>query len=233
MTTTGTLRDAIHQVSINACDKAITFDPTVFATAKTITLTQTLALSHDVTIQGSGAKLLTVSGSDLYPVFSVNNSTAVSLSGLTIARGYSASDGGGVVNSGVLSVQNCVFSGNNAGGRGGAIANIGGTLSVVGSTFSSNYAGAGNHAGQRGGGIYNGSGAALTVVNSTFSGNTATGQGGGIADDGSATVTAATFTGNTATDGGGIAKAIGNEYRHTHHRGRQHRDKQHRVRRHL
>lgn len=198
MTTSGTLRDAIHQVTIGACDKAITFDTTVFATAQTITLAQTLTLSHNITIQGPGAKLLTVSGNGTRMIFTVNGGIAVSLSSLTIAGGQSESDGGGIANNGTLSVQNCAFSGNNAGGRGGAIANSG-TLSVVGSTFT------GNHAGQ-GGGIYNGSGMTLTVVNSTLSGNTATGQGGGIADDGGATVTAATFTGNTATDGGGIAK---------------------------
>jgi len=203
MTTASTLRDAILQVTTGACDKAITFDPTVFATAKTITLTQTLTLSHDITITGSGAKLLTINGNDAHRVFTVNIGVTASLSGLTIAGGSSASDGGGIVNNGLLSVQNSAFSGNNTPtGKGGAIANNG-TLSVVGSTFT------GNRAGQSGGGIYNASGMTLTVINSTLSGNTATAQGGGIADDGGATVTAATFTGNTAVYGGGIARAPG------------------------
>jgi hypothetical protein len=73
--------------------------------------------------------------------------------------------GGGIYNSGTLTVANSTFSGNSViFERGGAIAN-GGMLIVINSTFSENKAISG------GGGITNG--ATLMVTNSTFSRNTA------------------------------------------------------------
>ena len=44
----------------------------------------------------------------------------------------------------------------------------------------------------------------MTVTNSTFSGNSGGGFGGGIANYAAMTVTNSTFSGNSATDGGGI-----------------------------
>ena len=41
------------------------------------------------------------------------------------------------------------------------------------------------------------------MTNSTLSGNTATGGGGGIVNDGTVTVTNSTLTGNSAASGGG------------------------------
>lgn len=55
-----------------------------------------------------------------------------------------------------------------------------------------------------GGGAYNNG--VLTVTNSTFSGNSATGGGGGIYNlEGTLTVTNSTFSGNSAASGGGIS----------------------------
>jgi CSLREA domain-containing protein len=59
-----------------------------------------------------------------------------------------------------------------------------------------------------GGGIYNGSGAVLTITNSTLSGNMTGGPGGGIKNDGTLTVTNSTFSDNSAgLSGGGIRNA--------------------------
>jgi CSLREA domain-containing protein len=61
-----------------------------------------------------------------------------------------------------------------------------------------------NGSGEQGGGIYNDLGA-LTVTNSTFTGNSAFGGGGGIYNaHGTLTVTNSTFSGNSAGTGGGI-----------------------------
>ena len=49
----------------------------------------------------------------------------------------------------------------------------------------------------------------VTVTNSTFSGNSGGGFGGGIANYATMTVTNSTFSGNSATDGGGIYNDAG------------------------
>ena len=97
--------------------------------------------------------------------------------------------GAGIENYGALTVTSCTFSGNNASGYGGGIANMGSsTLTVGSSTFSSNSAVGG------GGGIYSASSTTLTVSNSTFSGNT---TGIYIAGSTVASVNSSTFSGNT------------------------------------
>ena len=77
--------------------------------------------------------------------------------------GAAGSSGGGIFNSGTLTVANSTISGN----TGGGIANgNGGTLTVTNSTIS------GNTVVNYGGGIYNFAGT-LTVTNSTIVRNTA------------------------------------------------------------
>ncbi len=160
-----------------------------------LTVTSTITLSQDVTIDGNGHSV-TISGGGSVQVFVVNSGVTVTLNDLTIANG-SALLGGGIENLGTLSVTNSTFSGNSATDFGGGILN-GSTLTVTNSTFS------GNSATGNGGGIANGG--TLTVTNSTFSGNSAT-FGGGIFNNGSGTlsVTNSTLSGNSATFfGGGI-----------------------------
>jgi predicted outer membrane repeat protein len=78
----------------------------------------------------------------------------------------------------------------------------GGLLNIGGALTVTNSTFSGNTAGD-GGGIYNAGN--LTVTNSTFSGNSATASGGGIFNiGGTLTVTNSTFSGNSAPSGGGI-----------------------------
>src|SRR5208282_2331387 len=110
-------------------------------------------------------------------------------------------DGGAINNLANLTVTNCTFTGNTAPvGQGGAIWNFG-TLGVTGSTFSDNTA-------EDGGGIFN-SDAPLTVTKSVFSGNSASAlDGGGIGDfNGDDTIVNCTFSDNSAADGGGLYTA--------------------------
>jgi hypothetical protein len=80
---------------------------------------------------------------------------------------------------------------------GGGIRN-GGTLFVVGSTFTGNVA-------SSGGGLANLFGATATVVRTGFSGNTAAVTGGAILNSGFLTVWNSSLSSNTATiDGGGL-----------------------------
>ena len=181
-----TLRDAI--TAANVSGGTITFD-----IDGTIVLTGSLpTISNTVTIDGSG-HAITVSGNNLYQVLIVNYGQSLILQAITIAKG-SASNGGGIYNSGALTVTNSTLSGNGATTRGGGIYNSG-TLSVINSAFSSNNA-------PYGGGLYtNGT---LSVINSTFSGNTTKYHGGGIENEGTLSVINSTFSYNNATYGGGI-----------------------------
>jgi hypothetical protein len=152
-----------------------------------------LTVAENLSIQGPGANALTVSGNNSSIGFLISGAT-VSITGLTIANGHDTSGvgGGGIINNGgVVTVQDCSFTGNVTGGRGGAILNNGATandgpgngfnstLTVIGCTFTGNSAG-------RGGAIsndsYNGGTATATILNSTFNANSAN-AGGAIENE--------------------------------------------------
>src|SRR6267143_1332632 len=137
---------------VSSCDEAsllsaISGGGTVtFACSGTITLTATITLFADTTIDGTGQNV-TISGGNAVHVFSVLSGIQLNLNKLTIAQGkvFGFGYGGGIFNQGTLTVANSTFEGNSA-GNGGGIANFG-PLTVTNSTFSS-FA-------QIGGGIYN------------------------------------------------------------------------------
>ncbi|MBI1917437.1 MAG: right-handed parallel beta-helix repeat-containing protein [Planctomycetes bacterium] len=205
---TGTLRQAI-QSAVNG--DTIAFDPTVFATPQTISLTSQLSVTKDLTILGPGAKNLTVSGKSGVRVFLISAVNAT-LDGLTISNAVlgSLQDGGGIrySGSGTLSVQNCAITNNSANSAGGIYNAGGGTIQVVSSTLSGNQAGGGGVAG----GIWN-QGGTLIVTNSTLSGNVSnTNEAGGIwnNDGGTTTLLNATVFGNQSRlVGGGIWNQFG------------------------
>jgi predicted outer membrane repeat protein len=202
----GSLRQAI----IDACPGSnITFDPSVTGT---ITLASTLpVITKALTITGPGANILSVSGNNVVQVFTINSSSLVSIIGLTIANGNDQNSfGGGAINAqgtGNLTVTNCTFSNNTTNGfRGGAIhafsSNFGQLLSVSGSTFSGNSV---LLSGGGGGAI--GSDATCSIVNCTFTGNSAKTAGGAILLNNTSSITNCTITGNSITGngtGGGI-----------------------------
>ncbi len=191
----------------------------------TINLSSTLTIDKDLTITGPGSSQLTVSGQYVCRDFYVAAGINVTLSGLTIANGYtSGSDaiypysgyaqvaGGGILHGrddaqgGSLTLTNCTVSANmadsqgtyssNAGG--GGIANFDGSLTLNNCTVAGNWA-TGNVRTLDpawGGGILN-YGGILAVNNSTFSGNTA--GGGGYVDKGTFSI-----LGNDPGGGGGI-----------------------------
>src|SRR5438132_3988281 len=180
---------------------------------QTITLTGALDITNPVTVKGTGAGSLTISGNNLDRVFVVgqiflqNLALGVAISDLTVSGGSAVSGinhdyGGGLLNFGTLTVSNVTFSGNAAGsGGGGAVYNVG-ALTLNSCTFTRNTAGA------DGGGIRNISSGTLTVSNCTFSGNSTTGigAGAGLANSGTVTTTVvsnSTFSGNTAANNGG------------------------------
>ncbi len=140
------------------------------------------------------------------------NSIVVSDSTFT---GNSASNGGGFSSDGNATVSDSTFMANSASSDGGGLYNDGTTLVVSGCTFTGNAA-------AYGGGLGNDNVplmSSATVVNSTFTGNSATNNGGGLYNDGGGgygsggyytfggplLLTNCTVSGNTSqSDGGGI-----------------------------
>ena len=207
---TGTLRNAIGFANSNVNPTAtisptdIRFNIGTVGSAQTIALTSALpAIVKDTTIDGwtqgvtgySGVPLITVSGSNLFRVFEVGSGTTVGMNGLSIVNGRTSTNGGGILNSGTLTMSNSTLSGNSAQSGGGIINN--GTLTMSNSTLSGNSA-------QSGGGILNNGGRRLTIGNSTLSGNSAQ-SGGGIFNLGMLTIGNSTLSGNVAQSGGGIS----------------------------
>jgi predicted outer membrane repeat protein len=158
----------------------------------------------------------------------ISAGASATISNSTFKGNFASAFGGGVVGSGTLSVNNCQFSANVAGGGGGV--SWTGSVFDTGSTFSGNVA-----ASAGGGGIYvhgfltdindcvynnnyantsasgggiviqNGPGDGVSETNGTFTGNQAKAFGGGISGSGSGglTLTDCTFSANNANSGGG------------------------------
>uniref|UniRef100_A0A8J7AE96 FG-GAP repeat protein n=1 Tax=Desmonostoc muscorum LEGE 12446 TaxID=1828758 RepID=A0A8J7AE96_DESMC len=210
----GSLRQAILNANAFAGADTITFAGSVFtdATPDTITLTSGQTITDDVTIQGTGANQLTVSGNNAFSVFSIFpisrpiNST---IDALTITEG-NGGYGGAITNYGTLTITNSTIS-NSRAFNGGGIGN-GGVLTIINSTIRGN-----STTGNSGGGIA--SSGTLTIINSTISGNTADRVGGGISSSGfqrTNTIISSTITNNTAKNiqneggGGGVFRSFSN-----------------------
>ncbi|MHB8646681.1 MAG: choice-of-anchor Q domain-containing protein [Thermomicrobiales bacterium] len=182
-----------------------------------------LNLSGSVTINGAGAATTIIqasatnSSTGIDGVFLIGSfgpvTTNVMLNDVAIRNGNRPGNqhaGGGiaVVGYAVITLNNCVVSGNTAiGGSGGGIdlGIAGGQLTLNDSMVSNNFA-------NIGGGISM-SGGKLIAIGSTISGNTAASSGGGIDKQvGDLTLTNSTVSGNIlpgAGSGGGIDSSIG------------------------
>jgi hypothetical protein len=237
----GTLRGAIlwANVSSNAdpsnvsgtAPNTIEFAPSAYSTG-TISLTAgVLSLSNTslpIVIVGPGAGSLAISGSGLSGVFSIGAGTTVSMTGLLVTDGSSAANGGGIDNSGTLTLTNMAVSGNTAVLGGGVANEPGSVLTLTDSTVSGNTAtssgggvwNAGSttsthdtysaNTAATGGGIANAFGGSLSMSDSVVSTNSSTGTGGGIDNTGSLTALDSTVGTNTAaTTGGGIDEEFG------------------------
>lgn len=205
-----TLRGAITAANATVANDIINFDATIFNVARTITLGGTqlsIAVnSGTLTVNGTGATLLVISGNNLSTVLRNDNTTAsVVINALTISNG-SGAFGGGIANAvgGNLTLNNSVVRNNAASHTGGGFNNDG-TLTLNNSTVSNNTASI------NGGGISNGgttaNGGGVTLNNSTVSTNSAP-NGGGI-DNGTfntgsrLTLNSSTVSNNSASTGGG------------------------------
>jgi predicted outer membrane repeat protein len=150
----------------------------------------------------NGGRAVAISGNGATTVLQVDAGANAIVTGLAITHGHSAGSGGGILNNGTLTIQNCTLSGNVASQDGGAIASTG-TLTVQNCTL------AGNSAGGNGGAIS--TSGPLTIQSSTLSANTAS-KGGGIASSGSLTLQNSIVAANTAgSSNPDILGTIGND----------------------
>jgi len=197
----GSLRSEISQAKNG---DTIDFAPSLFGGGQqqTITLTSgTLNITTNVSILGPGANLLTISGNHSQQVFDVTGGSTtvpVELADLTIASGNS-STGGGVENSGTLTLYDCTISGNSSNYGGGFYNSSAGSLSLYGCLITANSA-------VDGGGITNKG--TLKLGQSTVAKNSAILNGGAFYDNNngsSLTLDACTVAGNSAQAMGGIS----------------------------
>jgi hypothetical protein len=172
----------------------------------------------------------TIAGGAIY------NSSAMTVTVVTISGGSAATFGGGIFNNdATMSIASSLITGNSAAGGAGIVNNmLSSTMDVTDSTISENTtttdvaAGiqnigtltilrstiSGNKTHSNGGGIENLN--TLTMINSTVSGNESKGDGGGIYNPGTLNLNNVTISKNTADsendgagDGGGIANISG------------------------
>ena len=220
----GSLRLAIENANLLPGADIVTFLAPLFADAvpDTIVMGGTeFQIAETVTIAGTGADLLTISGNGASRIFNVGDfiGTFV-LSDLALVDGSAtgggnAGGGGAIFKSGPSSgliLERCLVSDNAAETFGGAIVVQGGGVSIRDSAIVNNLAN-GNASG--GGGISNQGD--MTILNTTISGNSApnatTDGGGGILNAGTLTLLNSTVTGNriNASIGGGGIDAAGTE----------------------
>ncbi|MGL4376031.1 MAG: DUF4347 domain-containing protein, partial [Microcoleaceae cyanobacterium] len=200
----GSLRNAIASASPG---DTIIFDPSL--ANQTITLSSgQLIVNKDITIDGSNATGLTISGNNASRVIDMQNAIKFTLKNVTIANGkLTGTDeptgaGAGIrgSNGSTLTLDTCTFK-NNIAGFGGAIyTGFQSTNIVTNSTFDSNDGTLAKS--ERGGGaIATKSAGSLTVKGSTFTNNK--GINGGAINHllGNLTVDSCSFTNNDTTAG--------------------------------
>ena len=195
---TGSLRQAI---AVIADGGLITFDPAL--AGKTIGLTSgpLLISGKTVNIDGSDAPGLAVSGGGTDRVLIVDPGATAQVSDLTLADGYGFQLAGCVLNNGTLTLDHVTVTGclmtTTAGdfwqGGGGIYNGDGATFNLIDSSVVN------NTAGWSGGGVYSFFNTNTTITRSTISGNLSNDVGGGIRSLGNAEIINSTISGNTAT----------------------------------
>ena len=205
----GSLRKALDTV---CADGTIHFAPEL--ASQTITLLSgPLTLSKNVTIDGSAAPDLTISGNNADRVLIVNAGTTATLNNLTVSNGFGWQLAGGILNNGSLTLDHVNVTNNvmatDAGdfwqGGGGIYSGDSATLNLIDSNIS------GNQAGWSGGGVYAFFNTTTTITRSTINGNVSNDVGGAIRSLGNMTITDSTINSNIATGwhGGAIFQTDG------------------------
>jgi hypothetical protein len=193
----GSLRSALANVCVGG---AIRFAPAL--AGQTITNLTALTIGKNLTIDGSDAPGLVISGGGVQRGFEVSAAATATIRNLTIANGYGFELAGGILNNGKLTLDHVVVadnrvtsSGNDFWKGGAGIYNgDGSTLNLIDSTVRGNTTDVVD-----GGGIYGFFNSKLTIERSAISGNTAGNVGGGLRTLGNAEIINSTISGNRAT----------------------------------
>ena len=170
-----------------------------FACDGTIVLSNTLVIASNTVLDATG-RSITLDGNSSNRVFTVMTNVTCAITNVRVLNGWDASAGGGIHNSGTLTLQNCAVANNKVGipsffaGKGAGILNLGvcnlyGCILVSNITFGT---------GEGGGAIYNDNGSILRAVGSTFYNNRGGPAGGAIFNNplGRVGATNCTFVGN-------------------------------------
>src|SRR5262249_39749660 len=126
----GSLRQAVADANETTAEDKIVFDPTVFNSPHTITLTSRTINIHAPTVfDGPGASLVSISGNNASRIFYLDGpgQMPVRLSGVTLTAGRTTGfDGAAVlIADEMLTVDHCSFTNNTAmSHNGGAIAGM-------------------------------------------------------------------------------------------------------------
>lgn len=175
-----------------------------------------ILVTKSVTIQGMSEERSIIQAHESIDeapdrIFLVTEGVQVIIRDLVIQKGYPRETpytGGGILNFGELTVENCLIWKNRAGDAGG-IQNRG-NLVVINSTISHNYADGIGDPGMecgKGGGVVNAFQKSLTMYNSQITSNEAVGKAGGlhVACEGEATLINTIISQNRAgRNGGGV-----------------------------
>ena len=156
--------------------------------------------------------MLTISGNNTSRIFYLVSTVDVfTINDLTIADGNVEDNGGGIFNEGFLIINDSVISNNIATGSGGGVFNkifdrgdptiLLQNLWINRTDFISNQSGGG-------GGLYIQSSSEAIINNSSFTGNSTSGYGGAILNDGILRYTSGNILNNQAVNGGGIANGV-------------------------
>jgi Right handed beta helix region/RTX calcium-binding nonapeptide repeat (4 copies) len=196
---------------------SVTLDQDDPADAPTVTITGSTISDNTSTLDGAGLAVTVLESSEPTAPSAQITLTDSDVSDNVVEDAATAVHGGGIyLETGSLTLTGTTVTGNRAGPvAGGTLSEGGGvwlqetgaittppTLTITGSHVD------GNQADRRGGGIRVVTGGAVTITDSTVSGNTAhQGDAGGIYTIASTSISGSEVSDNTAPNGGGIAVA--------------------------
>ncbi len=204
------LRAAVIEGNTLGTDYTIVVEPGTYALSiagrdEDAAATGDLDVSGLIKIIGAGADdtIVDAKGIDRGAHIIANGSLAVS--DLSIIGGITSdasTNGGGVLNEGLLTIIDSAIRGNRSAGNGGGIAN------AFGATLNLNRTVVENNSAVDGGGIY--SEGTLDVSTSSLLSNTAADEGGGLYDSGTSRFSSSTIAKNRSKTGGGLYGQDGN-----------------------
>jgi hypothetical protein len=160
------------------------------------------SIASPVTIDGSGATITRLAGAPAFRIFHVGASGRLILDGITVSNGAGASSsGGGLANiGGVVRIVNSSFAENITGDT-GAVLNNHGVVTIIDSTFIGNF-------GSLGAGVIN-AGGVVDIKRAVFESNDGLAAGGLWSTDGAVRVTESRFSNNHGHLGVGGVRVSG------------------------